>query len=55
MNINIESITVYDNIGKIIYIGNSKTLNLSNYNRGIYFVKIKTTSNKIFTKKILKE
>lgn len=55
MNINIESITVYDNIGKIIYIGNSKTLNLSNYTRGIYFVKIKTTNNKIFTKKILKE
>lgn len=55
MNINIESVTVYDNIGKIIYIGNSKTLNLSNYSRGLYFVKIKTTSNKIFTKKILKE
>jgi hypothetical protein len=30
-------------------------LNLSNYSRGLYFVKIKTTSNKIFTKKILKE
>ena len=55
MNINIESVTVYDNIGKIIYSGNSKTLNLANYSKGLYFVKIKTTSNKIFTKKILKE
>jgi endoglucanase len=55
ININIESVTVYDNIGKIIYNGNSKILNLSNYSRGLYFVKIKTTRNKIFTKKLFKE
>ncbi len=54
-DINIKSVMIYDNTGKLIHNSDSKILDLSNLNTGLYFIKIKTTDNNIFTKKILKK
>jgi|TARA_R110002012_G_scaffold56395_3_gene144521 chitinase len=54
-NFNIESVMIYDNIGKLIYSGDSKILDISNFDNGLYFLKIKTIDNNASTKKILKK
>lgn len=56
---NIESITIYDFIGKQIHsqnsLSNSIQIDLINYNSGIYFFKIKSENGVIQTKKVIKK
>ena len=52
----IESITLYDNTGKVVYLSEgSSSIDLSQYSNGFYFAKIKTAKNKTVTKKLLKK
>jgi len=52
---NISTIRVYNNLGQLITVKNNPTtkttINVSEYENGVYFVKIATNSNQIITKK----
>lgn len=52
---NIKSVNIYNSIGVLVYNNNSKILDLSNFNQGIYFLKIITFDNENYTSKILKK
>lgn len=51
----VESIILYNSMGSMMYRADSHPLDLSNFESGLYYVKIKTIDKKIFTRKILKE
>ncbi len=52
---NIKTISIYNNLGQLMTVNGKTsvktTLNVSNYENGIYIVKIMTNSNQIITKK----
>ncbi len=50
----IKNVELYDESGKLILSGNTATLNTSSLVKGIYFIKITTESNKIISKKGIK-
>jgi len=52
---NIKSVNIYNSIGILVYSNNSKILDLSHFNQGIYFLKIITLDNENYTSKILKK
>ena len=52
--ININSVEVFDMLGKIIIDSKYKTINLKSIPNGVYLVKV-ITENSIYTKRILKE
>ncbi len=55
-NIDIKSIEIYDMLGKKVYQNNSKveSIDLSNFNIGIYLIEISTENNGKITKKLIK-
>lgn len=53
-NETVEEITIFDMTGKLVLKTNSKHLNISHFNTGIYQVRIKTTSG-IAVKKLIKK
>ncbi|WP_196885521.1 T9SS type A sorting domain-containing protein [Aureivirga sp. CE67] len=55
-NQEVKSISLYSITGKRLNtIENSNTLNLSSYKEGIYFIKVLTTQNEVYLRKIVKE
>ena len=50
---NFTKVEVYNFVGQLIEINSSKTVNVSSYSSGIYFLKIFDTDNNIFTKRIV--
>ena len=55
-NIDIKSIGIHDMLGKKVYQNNSKveSIDLSNFNSGIYLIEISTENNGKITKKLIK-
>ena len=52
---NIKSVHIYNSIGKLVHSNNSKILDLSNFNQGIYFLRMITVDNENYNSKILKK
>ncbi len=52
----IEKIEIYNTIGKVIFTnnGNRSHIDISNFEKGIYFIKINTKEKNIFIEKIIK-
>lgn len=50
----IKSVEIYDESGKLVLKGNASDLNTSSLIKGVYFIKITTESNKIISKKGIK-
>lgn len=51
----IEKVSVFDISGKELWSGNSKTIDLSNFQSGMYLLKIKFENFEIMTEKIIKK
>ena len=54
---NIKQIEVFNDLGQQLFSSNtpSESVDFSNYPNGIYFLKIKTTSDKFFTQQVVKQ
>ncbi|WP_167343408.1 T9SS type A sorting domain-containing protein [Flavobacterium chungangense] len=54
--LNIEQLYLFDITGKLVLSqSGTKQINIKNLPKGIYFVKVRTDSGKVYTKRILKE
>jgi hypothetical protein len=53
-NQNVEKIVLYDVTGKKIKETNKSIINLNNFKRGLYIMKIYTKSSNVFTSKVIK-
>jgi len=51
----ISQIILYDVMGKQLIATTNTTLDISNLNKGVYFIRIMTSDKKVFTKKIIKQ
>ncbi|QSS96259.1 T9SS type A sorting domain-containing protein [Psychroflexus sp. ALD_RP9] len=52
-NMIIETVEIYDQLGRLVLISNSTTLNIQQLQSGLYFVKIKSAKNQI-VKRLIK-
>lgn len=52
-NIQLKNLRVTDISGKIIFTGNTKTINVSGFSKGLYFLSIETNTGKVITKKVI--
>ncbi len=52
-NVQIKKVVLTDVSGKIIYSKNTKTINVTGFSKGLYFLSIETNSGKSITKKVL--
>lgn len=54
---NIKQIEVFNDLGQQLFSSNtpSESIDFSNYPNGIYFLKIKTVSDKFFTQQVVKQ
>ena len=54
---NIKQIEVFNDLGQQLFSSNTpnESIDFSNYPNGIYFLKIKTTSDKFFTQQVVKQ
>jgi Leucine-rich repeat (LRR) protein len=53
--VRISQITLCDVLGKQLTTTTDETIDISNLNKGVYFIKIMTSDKKVFTKKIIKQ
>jgi hypothetical protein len=52
-NVQIKKVVLTDISGKIIYSKNTKTINVTGFSKGLYFLSIETNTGKIITKKVV--
>lgn len=52
---NIETITVFDNAGRVVKVESTSDFSIQDLNKGIYYLNIKTTDGNVYSEKILKD